>query len=476
MATEVLIPKLGMTMTEGCVQQWKVPDGAHVEAGEIVYIVETEKIKFEVEAPAPGTVRQLVPEGSTQPVGKVIAYILAPGEALPEGAPVMEVSTGAATTAGSGTRRAAVGTARRENGRIFASPIARRLAREAQIDLALVAGTGPGGRVVEADVLEAKARGVQPAAVTRAAPAAPSAPAEPPLASPLARRLAEQHGIDLRRVRGSGPGGRITKEDVEQAIAAPRPAAAGPRPTPAADGAAGRPAVAAAHRAGEVIPLRGMRGVIAERMHASLQEMAQLTLGMAIEMGEAAKLRGQLVAEWADEGVRPSYTDLVIKAAAKALARHPLLNARITEAGIELLGEVHLGMAVALDDGLVVPVIRDADRLPLKEIAVESRRLSEAARAGRLLPDDYAGNTFTVTALGMFGVDFFTPIINPPNVAILGIGRVHDATAWEEDRPVRRQQMTLSLTIDHRAVDGAPAAAFLGTIKELLEAPYRLLI
>ena len=472
MPVEVLIPKLGMTMTEGTVAEWLVPDGGEVQSGEIVYRLETEKIKFEVEAEGSGVVRHLVPEGTTLPPGSIVAYILAAGEALPAGVPVVTAPPAAIVTAGNGAAvrtmsGSGAGPARLEDGRIIASPIARRLAKESGLALETVTGTGPGGRIVEADVLAAKAR---PATVPPPAAARPVAPGAAPaqvLASPLARRLAEQRGIDLARVRGTGPGGRVTKEDVERAITAQPPA-------PAAGVAAQAPA--AGHRAGEVIPLRGMRKVIAERMHASLREMAQLTLGMDVTMDESVKLRTQLVAEWAPEGVRHSYTDLVIKAVAKALGRHPLLNARVTDAGIELLAEIHVGMAVALDAGLVVPVLRDADRRPLKEIAAESGRLAEAARAGRVTLDELSGSTFTVTPLGMYGVDFFTPIINAPNVAILGVGRIHDATAWEGERPVRRQQMTLSLTIDHRAVDGAPAAAFLGTVKDLLEAPYRLLV
>src|SRR5262249_20595752 len=236
------------------------------------------------------------------------------------------------------------------------------------------------------------------------------------------------------------------------------------------------PAVAAAPVAGEVIPLRGMRGTIAQRMHASLQEMAQLTLGMTVAMDEAMKLRAQLVDEWADEGIRPSYTDIVVKAVAKALRRHPRLNARITEQGIETLPEVHVGVAVALDEGLMVPVIRDADRRPLKEIAADSARWAAAVRGGRAGVDDLTGGTFAVTALGMYGVEFSTPVINPPNVAILGVGVIRPAVGWEEERPVRRQEMTLSLTIDHRAVDGAPPAAFLTTVRDLLEAPFRILV
>ncbi len=460
MATEVLIPKLGMTMTEGTVAEWRVPDGGQVRAGEVVYRLETEKIQFEVEAETDGTVRHLVPEGTKLPPGAVVAYILAPGETLPAG--VQPVQAGPVVS--------------RDGGRAPASPIARRLAREAGIDLALVPGTGPGGRIVEADVLAFRARPA-PVAPTpaRAAPvtAAAPVPAGGVQASPLARRLAEQLGLDLGRIQGTGPGGRITKEDVEQFAAARPPAVAAPPSAPSAPRAAPGEI---RHRPGERILLRWMRRVIAERMHASLQEMAQLTLGIEVDMDEAVKLRRQLIDEWAPEGIRPSYTDLVIKAAAKALGRHPLLNAHITEDAIELLPEVHVGMAVALDDGLVVPVIRDADRLPLREIAAESSRLAGAARGGTLTLDEMNGGTFTVTPLGMYDVDFFTPIINPPNVAILGVGRIHDATGWEGDRPVRLQRMTLSLTIDHRAVDGAPAAAFLQTVRDLLQAPYRLLV
>jgi pyruvate/2-oxoglutarate dehydrogenase complex dihydrolipoamide acyltransferase (E2) component len=490
MAVAVLIPKLGMTMTEGTVAQWCVPDGGTVEPGQVVYRLETEKIQFDVEAEAAGVVRHLVPEGTKLPPGAVVAYILAPGEPMPEGVAPTPAAVGAtpAAAVASATAKARPAVVL-EGGRIPASPIARRLAREAGLDLRAIAGSGPGGRIVEADVLAVRARAATAAAAPAARPAptpAPAAAGPAPAgvsASPLARRLAEQLGIDLAQVRGTGPGGRITREDVEQAAAARAltPAfgrgAGGEGRVPAGrgEGSPG-PGVGVEHRPGEVIPMRGMRKVIAERMHASLQEMAQLTLGMTVLMDEAVKLRTQLADEWAAEGVRPSFTDLVIKAVAKALQRHPLLNARVTEAGIELLTEIHIGMAVAVPDGLLVPVIRDADRRSLKEIAAESTRLAEAARAGRVTLDELAGSTFTVTPLGMYDVDFFTPIINPPNVAILGVGRIHDATGWENDRPVRRRQMTLSLTIDHRAVDGAPAAAFLQTVRDLLQAPYRLLV
>lgn len=456
MATEIIIPKLGMTMEEGTVAEWLVPDGAEVQAGQPVYRLETEKIEMEVEAEAAGTVRHVVASGTTLPPGAVVGYLLAAGERMPEGVPAA-----APVEAGTAPGMAApppAPTHRLDGDRVPASPIARRMAAEAGLDLATIAGTGPGGRITEADVVAAREQ-------KGAAPPPPPATAarEEVAASPIARRLAAELGVDLSTIAGTGPGGRITKEDVESAAAA-KPASAR------------QPATAPAAHAGEVIPVRAMRRTIARRMHASLQEMAQLTMGMDVTMDEAIRLREQLVAEWQPEGVRPTYTDLIIRAVAKALRLHPRLNAAMTEDEIRVAAEVNVGMAVALDDGLVVPVIRDADTLTVKEIAVLSSQLAEKARAGTLGPDDFAGATFSITSLGTSGVHFFTPIINPPNVAILGVGTIRDDTAWDGDTPRHTRRMTLSLTIDHRAIDGAPGAAFLGTVRDLLEAPYRLLV
>lgn len=444
MPAEVLIPKLGMTMSEGAVAQWHVADGGEVRKGDRVYRLETEKIEFEVEAEADGVLRHLVAKGAKLAPGTVVAYILAPGEELPAG--VTAPSPIAAAESASAVAAAPV-TA---GGIIAASPIARRLAKEAGLALDSITGTGPRGRITEEDVLRAKQ--------------APSTPASAEVvASPVARRLAETLGVNLAKVRGSGPGGRITKEDVEAAASSPATPAP-PSPAPAQ------------HAAGEVIPLRAMRRTIAQRMHSSLQEMAQLTMAMEVDMSDCVKLRAQLIDEWSGESIRPTYSDLVIKAVAKALRQHPLLNSTLAADGIVLHPNVHVGMAVAVEEGLVVPVIRDADAVPLKDLARESARLAAAARSGGLTMDEMSGGTFSVTALGMAGIDFFTPVINPPNVAILGVGRIHDDVAWEGDRPVRVQQMTLSLTIDHRVVDGAPGAAFLGLVRNLLEAPYRLLV
>ena len=205
-------------------------------------------------------------------------------------------------------------------------------------------------------------------------------------------------------------------------------------------------------------------------------EMAQLTMDMDVNMDDAIKLRGQLLDEWADQGVKPTYTDIVIRAVAKALETHPLINASWGDKEIELHGQVNIGMAVSLDEGLIVPVLHNANVISMKELATLSSRLAEAARSNALALDDLQGGTFTVSALGMMGVDAFTPIINSPQAGILGVNRIRDEVAWQGERPYKTQVMRLSLTWDHRVLDGAPAAAFLGEVKTLLEAPYRLLL
>ena len=462
MATEIVIPKLGMTMEKGTLTEWLVPDGQEVAVGDLVFHMETEKIEMEVEAEAAGIVRQAVPNGTTLPPGGIVGYILAAGEPMPALSPAATAGAAASVAPVANSVPVSAGTASMlEGGRIAASPIARRLAREAGLVLAGVAGTGPGGRIVEADVTAAIAAPPAAAPSPATAPRTPVSPPREVLASPLARRLAERFKVDLATVPGTGPNGRITLADVEGAAGHP------------VDQPGGAPAEQ--HRPGDIIPVRGMRRVIAQRMHGSLQEMAQLTMGIDVGMGAAVDLRGRLVEQWADQGLRPTYTDLIVKALALALCDHPLLNAEFSEEGIRLLEHRHIGVAVAVEGGLLVPVVRDADVLTLREIAAETNRLAGLARAGLVLPDDMAGQTFSVTTLGASGVDFFTPIINPPNVGILGVGGVRDGVAWEGDRPVRTSLMTLSLTIDHRAVDGAPAAAFLGTVRDLLESPYRLM-
>ncbi|MEM7015920.1 MAG: 2-oxo acid dehydrogenase subunit E2 [Pseudomonadota bacterium] len=456
MPSEIYLVKAGMTMTEGMVAQWYVPDGSQIKKGELVYEMETEKITLEVEAEADGVVRHAISEGVMLPPGAVVGFIYGENEQIPdvipspEGAPAeseQAAPTSPPLQQQQQSSTPAASANRGEGGRILSSPAARRLAGELNVDIAAITGTGPGGRIIEADV-------------QAAADAKPAAPA----ASPLAKRLAKELGVDLTQVAGSGPGGRITKDDVEAAAKAPTPTAK-PASAPVAGPAAG-----------EVIAVRGMRKTIAQRMHESLQNSAQLTMDMDVSMEDAVKLRGQLVKEWESEGVKPTYTDLVIRAVAKALRMHPVMNSEFRGDSIALLDEVHVGMAVGLEEGLIVPVVRNADQLSVRDVALESTRLASAARDGKLGLDELHGGTFTVSALGMFGVDSFTPIINAPQSGILGVNRIRDGLVWDGDRPLKKPMMNLSLTWDHRVLDGAPAAQFLASVKELLEAPYRLLV
>lgn len=441
MPTEIYLVKVGMTMHEGTVEEWYVADGERVEAGAMLYRLETEKVNLDVDAEASGIVRHLAAEGDTLEPGDVVGFIYADGETIPDVLPrpqpkrdigvVGEEPTSAPATH---AKPAASGT------RVAASPAARRLARERGVSLEGVVGSGPGGRIVEGDV-----------------PEAPPAP-EPPkriAASPAARKLAAELNVDLADVDGSGPRGRITREDVQAAAEAPAPA----QPS-----------------AGTATRMSAMRRTIAERMHSSLRDTAQLTMDMEVDVTDLVKLRGNLTGEWADDGVRVTYTDLVLVAAARALIRHPKMNACLSDDAITTYDYAHVGMAVALDEGLIVPVIRDAHEKPLREVARESADLAARARAGSLGLGDLTGGTFTVTSLGMFGVDTFTPILNPPQAGILGVGRIYDGVKWHDGTPVRTPMLRLSLTWDHRVLDGAPAAEFLTTVREYLEQPYRLLV
>jgi pyruvate dehydrogenase E2 component (dihydrolipoamide acetyltransferase) len=279
--------------------------------------------------------------------------------------------------------------------------------------------------------------------------------------SPLVRRDAATAGVDLGAVAGTGPGGKVLRSDV-QAAASRQADGAQPAPAPLA--------------AAQVIPLTGMRGVIASRMQASLQEMAQLTLGTDATMDAAMALRAELKEQWQQAGMPvPTITDLVLRAAALALREHPRLNASVQDNAIHVQPEINVGLAVALEEGLMVPVLKRADQLPLSVLAAESRRLARAARDGGLTLAELEGGTFTVSTLGSYGIDFFTPVITPGQVAILGVGRLRDSVRWEGTTPVRTQVLTLSITFDHRAVDGAPAADYLRSVVSRLAHPLSLL-
>ena len=445
MATKVIMPKLGMAMKDGIVAKWLKEDGDPVMKDEPIAVVMSKKITYTLSAPASGLLRILVRPKETRVVGAALAFVTAPGEMVPA---VEEIAPAAAEAMApmapaSGAVLPSVASPATA-GFVLASPAARRLAREKGIELGQVAGTGADGLVTESDVLhfvEAQAKAAAPAEI---------------LATSAARQLALEHEVRLDQVRGSGVGGRITEEDVQAFLdsraKAPAPVGAGPT-------------------AARVIPFTGMRQAVAEHMVESLHAMAQLTLNIEVDATELVKLRTQLKGEF-----DLTYTDLLVKAVARALRQHPLLNSTLLGDEIHLLESIHIGVAVALEEGLIVPVVRNADKLTVQEIAQEARRLAQGARDGSLSVDEVTGSTFTITNLGAYGVDGFTPIINSPEAAILGVGRIVEKPVIFQGEIARRSLMVLSLTVDHRIVDGAPAAEFLRTVKELLEAPYRLLI
>ena len=448
-AIEVLLPKLGLTMETGLIEEWLVSAGTLVQPGEPLMRLATDKVEVDVEAEAAGLFHPAVAQGSELPPGALVGWLLEEGEAVPATSAAAPSAPTAVPHPAEPVVAAEPGalTPPTQTGRQFVSPNARRVARERGVDVTQLRGTGPSGRVITADVIDALE---QPAVAASAAQAQ-----GPGVVSPLVRRDAVAAGVDLGAVP-AGPGGKIRRADVIAAAA--RQGAAPP----------GLPA--------QVIPLTGMRGVIASRMHASLQEMAQLTLGTDATMDAAVDLRARLKEQWSAAGIAvPTITDFIVRAAALALVRHPRLNASVQEQSILVQSDINVGIAVALDDGLIVPVVKNADQLPLSSIAAETKRLAAGSRTGKLALPDLEGGTFTVSTLGSFGIDFFTPVITPGQVAILGVGRLRESVRWDGATPVRTQVLTLSLTFDHRAVDGAPAADYLRAVVDQLQNPLSLL-
>ena len=480
MATEFLMPKLGLTMEEGTITEWFADDGATISAGEPLLRIETDKTETDVEAAATGRLHRVGQVGETFACGDRIGWFLDEGEDAPASAAPAAAASAAATAAPPSTAPAAAPAAPPvvHTGRLVASPLTKRLAAERNIDLRTVRGTGPGGRIVAADLDDLPANAAPalapPASPQPVQPAAVAAGASVP-ATVAARSLADLLGVDLARVPIDPIEQRVTKDSVahhvRSLISGSAPAAP-PEPTGALLPALQEPT--------DTIRLSGMRGTIAKRMHESLRQMAQLTLFMDADLDAVVADRERRK----QSGSAPSYTDYVIAAAARALGEHPLVNSQITDDGVALLPTAHVGMAVALDGGLIVPVIRNTTALDLDNLSVESSRLARAARAGSLELGDLEGGTFSVSTLGMYSVDGFTPVINPPNTAILGVGRLRDdlvmTTKHKKGKKSSKAKvstttrLTLSLTWDHRAFDGAPAAAFCKTIVDLLGDPAAL--
>jgi pyruvate dehydrogenase E2 component (dihydrolipoyllysine-residue acetyltransferase) len=437
MATNVIMPALELAQETGKVVRWIKAPGDTVRKGEPIVEIETDKVTVEIEAPAAGVLRDVTAqEGDVVPVGHTIAIIAAPGEV-----PSTLSPPGRGQGAGAGVEGAPADT------RVKASPLARRIAEEHGVDLARVKTAS--GKIEKADVLA-----YVESRKTVAAPTNGSA-GRLVAASPKARRLAAERGVDLRAVKGSGPGGAVIAVDVS---ALPL-AAAPPLTLPS--------------------PLRGegevgtVWRIMAERMTASWTTAPHFYLVREVNVTRFVAWLGKARKQ---TGAHVTYTDLLVKLVAATLAQHPRVAVSWKDGRLERHADVNIGLAVALDDGLVVPVLHRADTLGLKEIAARREDLVSRAQAGKLRPADVQGGVFTISNLGMYGVDAFNAIVNPPQAAILAVGRIVDRVVPVDGRPAVQPTMVLTLSCDHRAVDGARGAQFLGALADLVEEPLALLV
>jgi len=420
MATTVFMEALSPTMEEGRLVKWHKHEGDAVKAGDTLAEVETDKAIMDLQARADGILRQVsAAEGQTVPVGKELAVIVAPGEPLGAGR-----------------------------------------------------GTGDERRVAPSPAATAPASSPAP---RHSPPAAAAADAAPVKASPLARRMAKESGVDLKLLTGSGPGGRVVRRDLETAAARPAATVSASAPVAPVPPPPSPVPVSRTDASYEDVPLTQIRKTIAKRLAASLGPVPHYFLTTEVDMERAAEAREALNRDLGDEG-RISFNDIVVKAAALALTRHRACNAWFQDDHIRYWNEVHVGVAVAVEDGLITPVIRHADRKSLREIGREAHDLAQRARNRRLRPEEYTGSTFSVSNLGMFDIDQFTAVINPPEAAILAVGSVTQKPVVADGTIVARRRVRLTLSCDHRVIDGATGAVFLQTLKQMLENPLAMLL
>jgi pyruvate dehydrogenase E2 component (dihydrolipoamide acetyltransferase) len=440
MATKVHMEALSPTMEEGRLVKWTKNEGDAVKSGDTLAEVETDKAVMELVARADGQLlKVMVPAGTTVPVGNVVAWIGKPGEKVDgdgAGAP--------AKSPGNEKRDETAGDGIRETGNVATPP--------------------------------APAPKPRPESAPKQQPAPKPAPVAAPAdtsrvkASPLARRIAKESGVDLKLVAGSGPGGRVVKRDVESTSAHE----AAPTAAPATTFPVSRiPSPGVPY---EDVPLTQIRKTIAKRLAASLGPIPHFFLTTEIDMERAAEAREALNKQLGEEGGKISFNDIIIKAVALALVQHRACNAWFQEDHIRYWNEVHVGMAVAIEDGLITPVIRNAEMKSLREIGAESRELAGRARNRRLKPEEYTGATFSVSNLGMFDIDDFTAVINPPEAGIVAIGSIVAKAVPEGDHVVVRRRLRVTMSCDHRVIDGATGAAFLKTLKQMLENPLAMLL
>ncbi len=395
MPVDIVMPKLGLTMTEGLIVEWKKKEGDEVQKGEILFVLETEKVTYEVEAPEDGTLgRIVVQEQETVPVGAVVAYLLKPGESAAD---------------------------------LTDTPAVAPAAEETTIELK---------------------------AETSAAPVACAPDDQRVRATPLARKIAGEHGIDISTITGTGPSGRIVREDIEKAKEA---IALKPSETPSQE---------------KLVKFTGMRRAIAKNMLTSKTEAALAYMGNSVDATKIQELREALLPYVEKKhGVRVTITDIMMKITGAAIREHPVINTRWTDEGILYLEDVHMGMAMALDNGLIVPVIRNINKKGIGQISMDRVELIAKGREGRYTPDDIKGGTFTLSAMGMFGLENFSAIVNQPESAILAVAAIMDKPVALNGEVVIRPMMNFTLTYDHRIIDGAEAGKFCRTLKEMIENP-----
>ncbi|WP_303865021.1 dihydrolipoamide acetyltransferase family protein [Alkalibaculum bacchi] len=450
MATKVIMPKQGLQMTEGTIIRWIISEGDQIELGQPLFEIETDKVNIEIESPASGTLLKIiVSEGETVPITETVAIVGEPGEdyssLLSEDVAKQEpISSKEDNMDVIESHKPKTNIVTRDpSERVFITPRAKTKAAEMDIDYHLVGGSGPEGLIIERDIL-ADAENIPKSKIKT---------------TPVAAKIAQAKGIDLSSVSGTGISGRITKEDLYgNAVQEDNAVESSIKET-------------VFSRTGKLVPFKGMRKVISDRMMESIHGMAQANHTIKVDMTEAMRLRTQLK----EAGIKVSYNDILVKVVSKALLEFPYMNSSIMEDEILLKDYVNLGLAVAVDNGLLVPNIKDADLLSLQEIAAQSSEVIDKTLNGKLRPNDYANGTFTITNLGMFDIDEFTAVINPPESGILAVGKIEKTPVVENDAIVIRPIMALRLTYDHRVIDGAPAAQFLQRVKQLLMKPYLLL-
>jgi len=455
MPVEVVLPALGLTVEKGIIIKWLKKEGEKVNKGESLYEVETDKVTTEVESPASGILRKiLVPEGVEVPILTVVAVITDGKEELPEKYRPMVVEKSEKKVEAEipiGQESSVFMTS--GSTKIKVLPAARRLAKEKGVDLKVIRGSGPGGSILLKDVESYLAKGIQ------------SGPKI--LTTPTARKLAEREGISLSSIKGTGISGRVMKADVMEAMSPPKAAGLKMKPFET------KVSPVSKYRLGQIIPMNSIRKVIAKRMAQSKYTAPHIYFFNDVDMEKLLALREEFLTEVdQNHGIRISMNDFFIKATALTLLEYPLLNSKVSGDEIHIFPEIHIGLAVAMEDGLIVPAIPKADQLGLTEIALHRADLVERARQAKLTIEEMGRGTFTISSLAQFDITFFTAILNPPQSGILTLGKVELKPVVKSGQVVVRRIMRQGLSVDHRIIDGTVAAAFLQSLKKKLENPF----